>query len=73
WVAQARKFARRHFGGQTIKMTHCLKEVDAWKTWVDLKRTYKEVNWSEFYEKNDNTKRKDYVACSGNACEIISF
>jgi len=54
-------------------MTHCLKAVDSWKTWCDLKRTYKSVPWEEFFEENDNTKRKDYVACSGNSCEVISF
>ena len=73
WVAQAKKFAKRHFGDDLLKMTYCLKHVDAWKTWCDLKRTYKPVNWEEFYEENDNTKRKDYVACSGNSCEVISF
>lgn len=73
WVAQAKKFANRHFGGDILKMTHCLKAVDAWKTWCDLKRTYKSVPWEEFLEENDNTKQKDYVACSGNSCEIISF
>jgi ribonucleoside-triphosphate reductase len=73
WVAQAKKFTNRHFKGDTLKMTYCLKAVDAWKTWCDLKRTYKNVPWEEFFEENDNTKQKDYLACSGNACEIISF
>lgn len=73
WVAQAKKFAKRHFGNDLLKMTYCLKAVDAWKTWCDLKRTYKEVIWEDFYEENDNTKQKDYVACSGNSCEIVSF
>lgn len=73
WVGQAKKFADRHFNGDFLKMTHCLKAVDAWKTWCDLKRTYKNVPWEEFIEEQDNTKRKDYVACSGNSCEIISF
>lgn len=73
WVAQAQKFAFRHFDNDVMKMTHCLKAVDAWKTWCDLKRTYKPVEWNKFFEENDNTKQKDYVACSGNSCEIISF
>ena len=73
WVAQAKKFAIRHFDNDLLKMTHCLKSVDAWKTWVDLKRSYKPVPWKEFFEENDNTKRKDYIACSGGSCEKISF
>lgn len=73
WIAQAKKFALRHFNNDLTKMTHCLKSVDAWKTWCDLKRTYIKVPWEEFYEEQDNTKQKDYVACSGNACEVITF
>ena len=73
WIAQANKFAARHFKNDVLKMTYCLKAVDSWKTWCDLKRTYKSVPWEEFLEENDNTKRKDYVACSGNSCEVISF
>lgn len=73
WIAQAKKFAARHFHNDVLKMTYCLKAVDSWKTWCDLKRTYKSVPWEEFLEENDNTKRKDYVACSGNSCEVISF
>lgn len=73
WVAQAKKFALRHFENDLEKMSNCLKAVDAWKTWCDLKRTYKHVPWEEFLEDNDNTTRKDYVACSGGACELIRF
>lgn len=73
WVAQAKKFALRHFNNDILKMTYCLKSVDAWKTWCDLKRTYKHVPWEEFYEEVDNTKPTEYVACSGNSCEVIRF
>lgn len=73
WVAQAKKFSLRHFGNDLKKMCDCLKAVDAWKTWCDLKRTYKYVQWEEFLEDNDNTTRKDYVACSGGKCEMIRF
>lgn len=73
WVAQAKKFAKRHFGGDLLKMTYCLKAVDSWKNWCDLKRTYKAIPWEEFLEEEDNTKPTEYVACSGGACEIIRF
>ena len=54
-------------------MTYCLKSVDAWKKWCDLKRTYKNVDWDNFFEENDNTKASKIVACSGGSCEIIKF
>ena len=73
WVAQANKFTLRHFNGDKVKMTYCLKSVDAWKTWCDLKRTYKHVPWEKFYEDNDNTKHEEYIACSGNSCEVVRF
>ena len=73
WIAQAKKFSKRHFNSDDLKMTYCLKAVDAWKTWCDLKRTYKPVPWEEFIEEQDNTKSTEYVACSGNSCEIIKF
>ena len=73
WVAQAKKFAKRHFNNDILKMTYCLKAVDGWKTWCDLKRTYKTVPWEDFIEENDNTKPTEYYACSGGSCEIIRF
>lgn len=73
WVAQAQKFTQRHFQNDKLKMTHCLKSVDAWKKWCDLKRTYKPVIWEDFYEKKDNTKHTEVVACSGNSCEVVRF
>ena len=73
WVAQAKKFAKRHFNWDILKMTYCLKAVDSWKTWCDLKRTYKHVEWEDFTEENDNTKPTEYYACSGGSCEIIRF
>ena len=54
-------------------MTNCLKAVDAWKTWCDLKRTYKSIDWAQFKEDSDNTKSSQYVACGGGKCEIINF
>ena len=54
-------------------MTFCLKSVDAWKKWCDLKRTYQYVNWEDFYEEQDNTTPTEYIACSGNSCEKITF
>ena len=73
WIAQADKFTDRHFDGDKTKMTYCLKAVDAWKKWCDLKRTYQDVIWEDFYEEHDNTKHTDYIACSGNSCEKITF
>jgi ribonucleoside-triphosphate reductase len=71
FVERARKFARRYFGGDLEKMTFCLKDIDAWKKWCDLKRTYVDVPWIEFKEKKDNVKHHQTIACSGGACELV--
>jgi ribonucleoside-triphosphate reductase (thioredoxin) len=52
------------------KMTYCLKDVDALKTWVDLDRSYVDIPWDDFMEVDDNTKLVETAACSGGQCEI---
>lgn len=73
WIKRAERFAKRYFDGDLRKMTYCLKDVDAWKQWVDLKREYQEVPWEDFYESSDNTKVSETLSCSGGQCEIISM
>ncbi len=71
WVRRALQFSSRYFGGDTRKMTYCLKDVANWKTWCDLSREYKDVDWSQCIEdKVDIDFNKDGGACSGGACEL---
>lgn len=71
FVERAKKFARRYFNGDLQKMTYCLKDVNAFKKWCDLKRTYVDVSWIDFTEKKNNVKISQTVACSGGACELV--
>ena len=48
WVTQAKKFAKNYFTGDILKMTYCLKSIDSFKTWCDLKRTSRHVPWKKF-------------------------
>ena len=73
WIAQATKFSNRHFNGDKLKLTYCLKSIHNWKKWCDLKRTYKNVPWENFTEVCDNTTPTQYIACSGQSCEMITF
>jgi len=71
WVRRALQFSSRYFGGDTRKMTYCLKDVANWKTWCDLSREYKDVDWSQCIEdKVDIDFNKDGGTCSGGACEL---
>ncbi len=71
WVRRAHKFARNYFGGNTLRMTRCLKRVHNCKLWEDLQRQYVKVDYTLLVEEQDNTVLEETVACGGGACEII--
>jgi len=71
WVRRAKKFAKNYFGNDILKMTRCLKRVDACKLWEDLTRTDVPVDYTQLIEKQDNTVVTQTVACGGGKCELI--
>lgn len=74
WVRQAKQFAERYFNGDVRKMTYCLKDVHNWKTWCDLKREYKEIEWADVIEDKEYTidiNTTAGAACAGGKCELI--
>ena len=71
WVRRARKFAKNYFSNDVLKMTRCLKRVNACKHWEDLTRTYMPVDYTQLIERQDNTTVTQTVACSGGKCELI--
>lgn len=70
WIRRAHQFAARYFDNDVRQMTYCLKDVSNWKLWCDLKREYRDVDFSEMIEEEDNTKVQQEWACSGGACEL---
>lgn len=70
WVERAKKFAINYFDGDLRKMTYCLKDVNNYKTWVDIERTHVDVPWEMLTEEVDNTKVEQSVACAGGQCEV---
>lgn len=71
WIRRAKQFADRYFGSDVQKMLYCLKEVNNWKTFCDLKREWKDVDYSLLREDIDSTKPMETAACSGGSCELI--
>ena len=69
WVRRAHQFATRYFGEDVRKMTYCLKDVANWKYWCDLNREYKDIDYTEMIEEEDNTKLSQEAACAGGQCE----
>ncbi len=70
WIRRAKQFADRYF--ENIKeMTYALKDVHNWHSWCSLNREYKEVDYSQMFESDDNTTVQETIACAGGVCEII--
>lgn len=73
WIRRANQFADRYFGGDAKQMTYCLKALANWKLWLDLKREYKEIDWSTVVEESafyENVDTMGAAACAGGACSI---
>jgi hypothetical protein len=73
WCRRVKQFANRYVNGDLKKCTYLLKDVSNLKLWLDLKREYKEVDWSNVKEekeaKIDVTKIAG-AACSGGNCDL---
>lgn len=74
WIRRVKQFAERYFDGDVRKATYCMKHVSLWKTWCDLKREYKEVDWNNVEEIDQTYVDADTLAsaaCVGTkGCEI---
>jgi ribonucleoside-triphosphate reductase len=74
WIRRVNQFADRYFEGDVRRATYCLKHVSLWKTWCDLKREYKEIDWSEIIESDEHYINADTLgaaACAGGQCELV--
>ena len=74
WVRRVKQFGERYFDGDIKRSTYCLKHVSLWKTWCDLKREYKEIDWAEIIEEQESHINADTLgaqACSGGKCDIF--
>lgn len=70
WVRRAQQFAERYFENDVRQMTYCLKDVANWKYWCDLRRDYKDIDYSGMVEEQDNTKQAQEWACAGGSCSV---
>ena len=71
WVRRAKQFADRYFDNDVRKMTYCLKDVNNWKYWCDLKREYQDVDFTTMIEETDETKNVTLEsACAGGTCHL---
>jgi len=67
---RCQKFADRYMNGDLKLLTYCMKDVYNWKNWLDMNREYKEVDYTQVIEEENNVKAEQEWACSGGSCEI---
>jgi len=71
WADRCQRFADKYMDGNIKQLTYCMKDVYNWKEWVDVKRSYSSVDYTECIEEQDNTTPEQELACAGGVCEII--
>lgn len=71
FIAKSKKYAEKYLGGDLKRLTYCLKDVDAWKCYIDLKREYQPVDYNELFENVDNTTLFEEVACGNGKCDLV--
>lgn len=70
WVERCKKYADKYCDGNLKALTYCLKDVDNYKLYTDLKREYKKVDYTQLIEEENNVKVEQELACSGGACSL---
>ena len=71
WVSRCKRFADKYMDSDVKRLTYCMKDVYNWKEWVDLKREYNNVDYTQVIEEEDNVEPEQEWACSGGTCELI--
>lgn len=71
WDQRAEKFSNKYFGGNKYLTMTCLKDIDAFKTWYDISRSIKPVDWTQFVEYEDTTNPMADTACAGGVCHLV--
>lgn len=72
WCRRFRQFADNHFGGDLVKTSYCLKDVQLLHQWNKIQRQLREINWvAELHKKSyTDIDTMGAIACSGTNCEV---
>ena len=70
FVSSVKRFSEKYMDGDLKKTTYLLKDVYNWKTWSDLKREFKDVDYVNMTEEEDNTNFVSEPSCANGKCEI---
>lgn len=73
WIRRFKQFANRYVEGNQKKCSHLLKHVYNYKTWLDLKRQYVDIDWSLVTEEKEHHIEVNTIGaegCSGGKCDL---
>ena len=70
YLERCQKFADKYMESDLKQLTYCMKDVYNYKDWLDMNREYKEVDYTNVIEEQNNVKVEQEWACSGGSCEI---
>jgi ribonucleoside-triphosphate reductase len=71
YLERCQKFADKYMNGDLKQLTYCMKDVYNWKDWLDMTREYKEVDYTNVIEEQNNVKAEQEWACSGGKCDLV--
>jgi ribonucleoside-diphosphate reductase alpha chain len=68
---RCQRFADRYMNGDLKMLTYAMKDAYNWKDWLDMTREYKEVDYTNVIEEQNNVNPVQEIACAGGKCDII--
>lgn len=68
---RCQRFADRYMDGDLKRLTYCMKDVYNWKEWLDMSREYKDIDYTNVIEEQNNVNPVQEISCAGGACDII--
>jgi ribonucleoside-diphosphate reductase alpha chain len=70
FIDSIKRFSDKYMDGDVKKTTYLLKDVYNWKTWSDLKREFKEIDYTKMIEEEDNTSFTSEPSCANGKCDL---
>jgi len=71
YLDRCQRFADKFMNGDLKLLTYCMKDVYNWKDWLDINREYKEVDYTNVIEEQNNVNPLQELSCAGGKCDII--
>ena len=71
YLDRCQKFADKYMNGDLKLLTYCMKDVYNWKDWIDMKREYVDVDYTNVIEEENNVNPVQEISCAGGKCDLI--